>query len=187
MVYTMYGILGIWLQSLHNSLILNALPVPMLRQVFFEALKAWYLLWFSNILRKLGFFCSLRVQARSWGASWRCFGRLFESFWATLGRLWEHFGGLGASFSLKMGAFSGECSQLGPKVVPGDVFYCFWEPSGDILGLFSMISRHGCHFLIILGDVLGACQGFVFEGFCRVLWATWLIHLQHSFLFSTYF
>ena len=34
MVYTMYGILGIWLQSLHCLLILNALPVPMLRQVF---------------------------------------------------------------------------------------------------------------------------------------------------------
>ena len=34
MVYTMYGFFGIRLQSLHNSLILNALPVPMLRQVF---------------------------------------------------------------------------------------------------------------------------------------------------------
>ena len=83
------------LEGFPNSI---ALPVPLLRQFFSEALEAWYLLCFRHISWKLGSQVWVCILDWFWGRFGVPFGRLLGGFLGTLATLWANLGRLGGSF-----------------------------------------------------------------------------------------
>ena len=68
-----------WTMSL-KVFSLSALPVPLLRQVFLKALKAWQALCFRDIRGKRGLRFGVRFRSRSGMPFGVLFGHFLESF-----------------------------------------------------------------------------------------------------------
>ena len=109
--------LGLWFESARAMLflfiLLNALPVPMLRQVYLMALKAWQALCFRDIRRKTGSPVRGSVQASFRDTFRAAFWELFGFFLDPFGSLGASFGRLLANFRRFGGSFSHVCRVLG--------------------------------------------------------------------------